>query len=96
MISKPILNDGLPLYFSNTSVCASTFTKYPLKNTTPSLIFATDERPTGVSVDDFTLNSLLLFAFTALPFASSVTSLISSDALNLSDAFVVDVLSVPC
>ena len=59
------------------------------------MIFATEARPTGESVDDFTLNSLLLFAVVALPFASNVTSLISSDALNLSDASAVDVLSVP-
>ena len=60
------------------------------------MIFATEARPTGESVDDFTLNSLLLFAVVALPSASKVTSLNSSNALNLSDAFVVDVLSVPC
>ena len=95
-MSKPTLKEGLPLYFSNTIVCSDTLTKYPRKNTTPSLILATDERPTGVSPTDLTLNSLLLFAEEAAPFASNVTSLNSSAALNLSDAFVVDVLSVPC
>ena len=52
---RPILKDGLPLYFSNTIVCASTFTKKPLMNTTPSLMFAIDERPTIFAVDDFAL-----------------------------------------
>ena len=47
---KPTLKDGLPLYFSKTNVCASTLTKNPLKNTTPSLMFAIEARPVAFAV----------------------------------------------
>ena len=44
----PILNDGLPEYFSNVMTCFSTLTKYPLKKTTPSDTEAIDALPTGL------------------------------------------------
>ena len=81
---------------SNTIVCGDTLTKKPLTKTTPSAILAIDERPTGVSPDCLTLNSLLFDAEDDTPEAFRVTSLISSDALNLCDGFVVAVPSVPC
>ena len=85
---RPILNDGLPLYFSNTNVCASTFTKKPLIKTPPSLMFAIEERQTKfVSSDSLkTLNSLLFDATDIPPDELTVTSLSSSAALNLTDA----------
>ena len=95
-MSRPILKEGLPLYFSNTIVCASTLTKYPLKNTTPSFILAIDERPTGERPDAATLNSLLFDAVVIAPAALTLTSIISSEGLNLSDGFVDEVSSVPC
>ena len=84
------------MYLSNTSVCASVLTKKPLKKTTPSAILAIDERPTGVSPDCLTLNSILFEAEEDAPVAPIVTSLNSSNAVNLSDGFVVDVPSDPC
>ena len=84
------------MYFSNTTVCGDTLTKKPLTNTTPSAILAIDARPTGVSPDCLTLNSLLFDAEDDTPEAFKVISLISSVALNLCDGLVVAVPSVPC
>ena len=85
---KPTLNDGLPLYFSNTINCSFTFTKKPLTNTTPSLICAIEERPKTLAVVDEveTLNSLSFDATDIAPAELNVTSLNSSPSLNLTDA----------
>ena len=77
VIVRPILYEGLPLYFSSITSCASTLTKNPLIKITPCLIFAIEARPLGISasVCGFTVNSFL-FAVTCdgVPSTPSVTS----------------------
>ena len=77
VIVRPILYEGLPLYFSSKTSCAGTLTKNPLIKITPSEIFAIEARPLGLSASVFALtDNSFLFAVTCagVPSTPSVTS----------------------
>ncbi len=95
LIVRPILYEGAPEYFSKISSCAGTLTKNPLMNIIPSLIFAIEPKPFGLSASVFALSSnSALFDVTTLgvPSAPKVTSCISSAGVNVNEF----PLSVPC
>ena len=89
LIVKPILYEGFGLYFSKTNCCASTFTKNPLQNTTPSDIFAIEVLPTGVVEVGATLKSLLLdVSSDTVPLESNPHLTKVSSPLNANELFV--------
>ena len=93
LIVKPTLYEGFALYFSKINNCLSTLQKYPLMYTTPSEIFAIEQRPKGVSVSASTVKSLLLVVSSVTtPLASNPHLTRVSPAENPNELFA----SVPC